>query len=146
MSKPIDAKEIYQVLPHRYPMCLLDRVIEVEPRKRAVGIKHLTPNEPFFQGHFPQEPVMPGVLQIEALAQLAGWLFLHEPVHRGKRGYLRGVKDAKFRRPVRPGDQLKLEVEVLQVKREQIATIRGKAYVGEELVAQVDLTIVLNDT
>jgi beta-hydroxyacyl-ACP dehydratase FabZ len=138
----IDAKEIYQVLPHAYPMCMLDRVTEVEAGKSAVGIKNLTYNEQFFQGHFPQEPVMPGVLQIEAMAQLGGWLVLRET--EGQQAYLTSTQ-FKFRNPVRPGDQLRLEVEILQQRRGRVR-IGGKAYVGEVLVADGELMIAVVET
>merc|ERR1711964_513955 len=111
LSKPVEVTDIYRVLPHRYPMCMLDRVTQVETGKRAVGIKNLTYNEQFFQGHFPQQPVMPGVLQMEALAQLGAWLLLREQGADGQLGYFASIKEAKFRRPVIPGDQLRLEVE-----------------------------------
>ena len=142
--KPVEAADIYQVLPHRHPMCMVDRVIKVEAGKRAVGIKNLTYNEQFFQGHFPQQPVMPGVLQMEALAQLAAWLLLQEQDVKGQLGYFASIKEAKFRRPVIPGDQLRLEVEILR-RRRTWARIGGKAYVGEELAAEGELAIALGE-
>ncbi len=145
LSKPIEALDIYRILPHRYPMCMLDRVIEMESGKRAVGIKNLTYNEQFFQGHFPQQPVMPGVLQMEALAQLGAWLLLKELDVEGQLGYFVSIKEAKFRRPVIPGDRLRLEVEVLR-RRRRMARLGGKAYVGEELAAEGELAIVLSET
>lgn len=142
-AKPVESMEIYRILPHRYPMCMLDRVIEFEPGKRAVGIKNLTFNEQFFQGHFPEQPVMPGVLQMEALAQLGAWLLLQEQSVEGQLGYFASIKEAKFRRPVIPGDQLRLEVEILR-KRRTWARIGGKAYVDEVLAAEGELAIALN--
>ena len=129
LTKPVESMEIYRILPHRYPMCMVDRVIEIEPGQRAVGIKNLTFNEQFFQGHFPEQPVMPGVLQMEAEGQL---------------GYFASIKEAKFRRPVIPGDQLRLEVEILR-RRRSWARIGGKAYVDEELAAEGELAIALNE-
>ena len=141
--EPVGAQEIYGVLPHRYPMCMIDRVTHFESGKRAVGLKNLTYNEQFFQGHFPQQPVMPGVLQIEALAQLAAWLLLHDSGVEGQLGYFATIKEARFRRPVIPGDQLRLEVEVLR-GRKTLARVGGKAYVGDELATEGELTIVLD--
>ena len=143
--EPVEAQEIYGVLPHRYPMCMIDRVIHFESGKRAVGLKNLTYNEQFFQGHFPQQPVMPGVLQMEALAQLAAWLLLHDYGAEGQLGYFATIKEARFRRPVIPGDQLRLEVEVLR-GRKTLARVGGKAYVGDELATEGELTIVLDKT
>lgn len=143
MTEPVEAQQIYGVLPHRYPMCMIDRVTQFESGKRAVGLKNLTYNEQFFQGHFPQQPVMPGVLQMEALAQLAAWLLLHDYGAEGQLGYFATIKEAKFRRPVIPGDQLRLEVEVLR-GRKTLARVGGKAYVGDELATEGELTIVLD--
>lgn len=142
-AKPVESMEIYRILPHRYPMCMLDRVIQFELGKRAVGIKNLTINEQFFQGHFPELPVMPGVLQMEALAQLGAWLLLQEQSVEGQLGYFASIKEAKFRRPVIPGDQLRLEVEILR-RRRTWARIGGKAYVDEMLAAEGELAIALN--
>lgn len=144
LTKPVEAAEIYRLLPHRYPMCMLDRIIEVEEGKRAVGIKNLTYNEQFFQGHFPQQPVMPGVLQMEALAQLGAWLLLKKQGLEGQVGYFAAIKEAKFRRPVLPGDQLRLEVQILR-QRSAWAWVGGKAYVGQEIAAEGELTITLSE-
>lgn len=141
---PIEIMDILEVLPHRYPMCMLDRIIEVEHGKRAVGIKNLSFNEPFFQGHFPEQPVMPGVLQMEALAQLGAWLLLKELGAEGQVGYFVSIKEAKFRRPVVPGDQLRLEIEVLR-RRRTWARLGGKAYVSDQLVAEGELSIALGE-
>ncbi len=141
-QEPIEILDILEVLPHRYPMCMLDRIIEVEYGKRAVAIKNLSFNEPFFQGHFPEQPVMPGVLQMEALAQLGAWLLLKELGAEGQVGYFVSIKEAKFRRPVVPGDQLRLEIEILR-RRRTWARLGGKAYVGDQLAAEGELSIAL---
>ena len=143
-QEPIEIMDILEVLPHRYPMCMLDRIVEVEYGKRAVGIKNLSYNEPFFQGHFPQQPVMPGVLQMEALAQLGAWLLLKELGAEGQVGYFVSIKEAKFRRPVIPGDQLRLEIEILR-RRRTWARLGGKAYVGDQLAAEGELSIALGE-
>jgi 3-hydroxyacyl-[acyl-carrier-protein] dehydratase len=124
--------DIMAILPHRYPFLLIDRVIEIERKKRIVAIKNVTINEPFFQGHFPQYPIMPGVLVIEAMAQAGGALLLTEvPDRESKLMVFTGIERAKFRRPVVPGDQLRIEINVLQwksraVKMECMATVEGK--------------------
>ena len=142
VQEPIEVMDIYEVLPHRHPMCMVDRVIEYESKKRAVGIKNVTYNEPIFEGHFPTQPVMPGVLQIEALAQLAAWLVLRDIGKEGELGYFRSINKATFRRAVIPGDQLRLEIEVAQL-RSRLARIEGRVYVGDELATEVELSIVL---
>jgi len=126
-------------------MCLLDRVLKYENGKRAVGIKNATYNEPIFEGHFPTQPVMPGVLQVEALAQLGAWLVLQEIGKEGQLGYFRSINKATFRRAVIPGDQLRLEIEVLQ-RRSNIARIQGWVYVGDTLATEAELSIVLAST
>lgn len=142
VQEPIEVMDIYEVLPHRHPMCMVDRVIEYESKKRAVGIKNVTYNEPIYEGHFPTRPVMPGVLQIEALAQLAAWLVLRDIGKEGELGYFRSINKATFRRAVIPGDQLRLEIEVAQL-RSRIARIEGRVYVEDELATEAELTIVL---
>lgn len=142
VQEPIEVMDIYEVLPHRHPMCMVDRVIEYESKKRAVGIKNVTYNEPIFEGHFPTRPVMPGVLQIEALAQLAAWLVLRDIGKEGELGYFRSISKATFRRAVIPGDQLRLEIEVAQL-RSRLARIEGRVYVGNELATEAELSIVL---
>lgn len=115
---PLGQDWITDVLPHRYPMLLVDRVIEIDPGKSIVAIKNVTRNEPFFDGHFPQYPLMPGVLVIEAMAQAAGLLMMHEdPSLRGQVIYFTGIEKARFRKPVVPGDQLRMEIEVLRRRR-----------------------------
>jgi beta-hydroxyacyl-ACP dehydratase FabZ len=131
--------EIMNILPHRYPMLLVDRVLELEPGKRIVGIKNVTANEHFFQGHFPGAPVMPGVLIVEAMAQCAAILFLRDLPDRDRKLFLfGGVDKARFRKPVIPGDQLRLECELLQ-RRSNSIRIRGVASVAGELVAEADM-------
>lgn len=137
MSKDLDIFQILDILPHRYPFLLVDKIIEFEPGKRAVGIKNVTINEPFFQGHFPSHPVMPGVLIVEALAQVGGILMLETfNLEAGKSIiYFMGIDNARFRHPVRPGDVLRLEVEAIRLKP-AISKVSGKAYVEDKLVAE----------
>ncbi|MCX5813732.1 MAG: 3-hydroxyacyl-ACP dehydratase FabZ [Proteobacteria bacterium] len=138
----IDINEIMQLLPHSYPFLLLDRVIEFEPSKKIVGLKNVTFNEPFFTGHFPQKPIMPGVLIIEAMAQAGGVLaFKSFPDKKGL-VFFTGIDNARFRKPVIPGDQLKLVVEVIKHRRE-IWLFEGKAFVDNELVAEAKIMAML---
>ncbi len=137
--------EIMKVLPHRYPMLLIDRILEIEPGKRIVGLKNVTANEQFFQGHFPGAPVMPGVLIVEAMAQCAAVLFLRDIPDRDRKLFLfGGVDKARFRKPVVPGDQLRLECEVLQ-RRAGTVKLRGVAKVEGNLVAEAELLSVMVD-
>jgi beta-hydroxyacyl-ACP dehydratase FabZ len=132
----LDIARIMAALPHRYPLLLVDRILEAEAGKRIVGLKNVTINEPFFQGHFPGHPIMPGVLIVEAMAQTGGVLMLSQlDDPSSKVVYFMSLDDVKFRRPVVPGDQLRMEVEVLQ---DRGATVRlaGKAYVDSQLVAE----------
>ncbi|SHJ58280.1 3-hydroxyacyl-[acyl-carrier-protein] dehydratase [Clostridium cavendishii DSM 21758] len=137
----LNIKEIKEILPHRYPFLLVDKVEELEPGIKAVGYKNVTINEPFFQGHFPNEPVMPGVLIIEALAQVGAVAMLSKDEFKGKTGYLAGIDKLKIKRKVIPGDVLKLEVEIIRLKGKigigkAIATVDGqKALEGEILFA-----------
>jgi 3-hydroxyacyl-[acyl-carrier-protein] dehydratase len=133
-------QEIMDFLPHRFPFLLIDRVVEFEPAKRLVAIKNVTINEPFFQGHFPGYPIMPGVLVVEAMAQAGGIIMMAElPDREKKLVVFTGIERAKFRRPVTPGDQLRIEVEVLSF-RMRAGRIEGKAYVGEKLACEATLT------
>lgn len=141
----IEAAEIQRVLPHRYPFLLVDRIIEVEPGRRAVGLKCVTINEPFFQGHFPGNPVMPGVLILEAMAQVCAFVALEAPEGRGRLALLAAVDRARFRRPVVPGDQLRIEVELIRT-RGNIGRVVCSASVGERPVADAELTFALVDT
>jgi len=135
----MDVKEIQEIIPHRYPFCLIDKVVDIEEGKRITAIKNVTMNEYFFQGHFPQEPVMPGVLIIEAMAQAGAVLILSKEENKGKIAYFGGINNAKFRGKVVPGDQLRLEVEMVKLKK--IAGIgKGIAYVDGKKVAEAEMT------
>ena len=134
----LDINQILKALPHRYPFLLVDRVLEFEKERKIIGIKNVTYNEPFFAGHFPERPIMPGVMIIEAMAQLGGVLLLqdHELKDRGL-VYLVGIDNAKFRKTVIPGDQLRLVVDVLRYKH-TVCKMRGEAFVNEVLVAEAE--------
>jgi len=134
----LDIEKILKILPHRYPFLLVDRVLELEKGKSIVAIKNVTYNEHFFQGHFPQKKVMPGVLILEAVAQ-AGGILLQQSIPNPQKTlvFLSTINNAKFRRPVVPGDQLRLEVEIIRL-RSRFCHIRGKAYVGEEIVGECE--------
>jgi 3-hydroxyacyl-[acyl-carrier-protein] dehydratase len=136
----IDIKEIMRLLPHRYPFLLVDRILEVEKAKSITGLKNVTINEPFFQGHFPSEPIMPGVLILEGMAQVGGILAFHSiPEMVGdKLIYFAGIDKVRFRQPVVPGDQLIFEMEVLKQKG-KIWKMSGKAMVNDTLVAEAEL-------
>lgn len=136
----LDIVEIMQILPHRFPFLLIDRVIEVERKKRIVAIKNVTVNEPFFNGHFPGYPIMPGVLIVEAIAQSGGALLLTEIPDRGnKLMVFTGIERAKFRRPVVPGDQVRIEVEVI-VWRTSAVKMQGRAFVDGKLACEAIVT------
>jgi 3-hydroxyacyl-[acyl-carrier-protein] dehydratase len=135
-----DIQEILEFLPHRYPFLLIDRIVEFEPTKRLVAIKNVTINEPFFQGHFPGYPIMPGVLVVEAMAQAGGIIMMAEMPNRlEKLVVFTGIERAKFRRPVTPGDQIRIEVEVLSF-RPRNGKIEGKAFVDGKLACEAVLT------
>ena len=139
----LNINDILKILPHRYPMLLIDRIVEINAGKRIVGIKNVTANEQFFQGHFPGAPVMPGVLIVEAMAQCGAVLILRDIPDREKKLFLfGGVDKARFRRPVIPGDQLRLECEVLQ-RRSNSIKFRGTATVNGELVAEAEMLSVM---
>lgn len=138
-------EDIMRVLPHRYPFLLVDRILEIEPNKRVVGVKNVTINEPFFQGHFPGHPIMPGVLIVEAMAQVGGMLLLgpmEEP--ESKVVYFMSLDNVRFRKPVKPGDQIIFEVEIIQI-RGRIAKTRGVARVDGEVVAEAEMAAMVRD-
>ncbi|HNT44623.1 MAG TPA: 3-hydroxyacyl-ACP dehydratase FabZ [Syntrophorhabdaceae bacterium] len=138
----IDINEILSLMPHRYPFLLVDRVIEFEETKRIVAIKNVTINEPFFQGHFPGRPIMPGVLILEAMAQAGGVLaFKSFPGMKGT-VFFTGIDGARFRKPVIPGDQLRFVVDVVKHRRE-IWVFEAKAYVGDDVVAEARIMAML---
>ena len=135
----IDIREIMHCIPHRYPLLLLDRVTEIVPGKRIVALKNVTINEPFFSGHFPGAPIMPGVLIVESMAQAGAVLMLHEMEHRAsKLIYFTGIDRARFRRTVVPGDQLLLTLEVLR-RRSQTCKMKGTATVDGQLAAEAEI-------
>ena len=136
----LDINEIQRILPHRYPFLLIDRVIDLTPRERIVAIKNVTINEPFFQGHFPNLPIMPGVLVVEAIAQAGGALLLTEVEDRDQKLMVfTGIERARFRRPIIPGDQVRIEVEVKSWRMNAVR-MEGKAFVGEKRVAEATVT------
>jgi 3-hydroxyacyl-[acyl-carrier-protein] dehydratase len=143
----MDINAIMKILPHRYPFLMVDKIIELEQGKRCVGIKNVTINEPFFQGHFPQHPVMPGVLIIEALAQVAGIMAYEASDEETKKkvSYFLSIDNARFRKPVFPGDQLRLEIETT-MQRRGIWGVSAKAYVGSTLVTEADLKATFADS
>jgi 3-hydroxyacyl-[acyl-carrier-protein] dehydratase len=136
----LDINEIQRILPHRYPFLLIDRVVDLERKQRIVALKNVSINEPFFAGHFPNMPIMPGVLIVEAIAQAGGALLLTEVENReDKLMVFTGIERARFRRPVMPGDQLRIEVEV-KAWRGTAVRMEGKAFVGEKRVAEATVT------
>ncbi|BFU93779.1 MAG: (3R)-hydroxymyristol acyl carrier protein dehydratase [Nitrospira sp.] len=141
----MEQADIQALLPHRYPFLLVDRVLELDPDRRIVGIKNVTINEPFFQGHFPGRPVMPGVLILEAMAQVGG-LLAFKSTGQSKRPvvYLTGVDGAKFRKPVVPGDRLRFEIDVVK-KRAPFWKMQGKAFVETELVCEAEVTAMVTE-
>lgn len=141
----LDSVGIQKILPHRYPFLMVDAIEEMEPKKRIVGMKNVTINEPFFQGHFPAKPVMPGVLIIESMAQTGGLLLLQEVADReNKLLYFVAIDNARFRRPVVPGDQLRVEVNVV-AWRGTFCKIEGRAFVKEELAAEATMMCMMVD-
>jgi len=142
--KPIDIRQIMEILPHRYPFVLIDRILELEPMVRAVGYKNVTANEPVFSGHFPGNPLMPGVYMIEAMAQLGGTVILAPGDWKKKIPYLAGIDKAKFRRPVIPGDQLMMEVKMLR-SRKNIGWVEASATVDGQYVCSAELMFSIVD-
>lgn len=139
----LDITEIQKLIPHRYPFLLVDRILEIEPGQRAVGIKNVTINEPFFTGHFPELPVMPGVLILEALAQVAAVCIFSLPQYAGKIGFYAGIDGVRFRQQVTPGDQLRLEVAITKIKG-PVAKCAAKAFVGDKLVTEGELMFAMD--
>lgn len=138
----LNIDQIKELIPHRYPFLLVDKVIELEIGKRAVGIKNVTVNEPFFQGHFPDYPIMPGVLIIEAMAQVGCIAMMSVEENRGKLGVFAGIDKARFKKEVRPGDTLTMEVDMISLRR-NIGKAIAKAYIGEELACSAELMFAL---
>jgi len=141
----LNIEEIMKVLPHRYPMLLVDRVIECDDKERIVAIKNLTVNEPFFQGHFPGHPVMPGVLQIEAMAQTAGIMISRILKNEGKIAYFLSIDGAKFRRVLIPGDTMRIEAKLLKI-RLGMAKVHGQVFIGDEMASEADLMFAYRDS
>lgn len=135
----MDISAVMAALPHRYPFLMVDRILEIDGEQRVVGLKNVTINEPFFQGHFPGHPIMPGVLIVEALAQTGGALLLSRIENPERKVvYFMGLDGVRFRRPVVPGDQLRMEVEILQ-QRGATVKLHGKAFVGEALACEAEM-------
>ena len=141
----LDINEIQKILPHRPPMLLVDRIIEIEPFKSAVGIKNVTMMEPHFRGHFPDKPIMPGVLLLEAMAQVGGVAMLYPEENRGKLALFGGMENVKFKRPVVPGDQVVTKAEIVKT-RGPFGTLHADAYVDDVLVASADFKFALKAT
>ncbi len=138
----LDITEIQKLIPHRYPFLLVDKIINLEPGKKATGIKNVTINEPFFKGHFPTKPIMPGVLIVEAMAQVAAAICMGLDENKDKLGVFTGIDKCKFRRQVVPGDTIRMEVEMTALRR-GIGKAEAKAYVDEELACSANLSFAL---
>lgn len=139
LQTTFSAREIQDLLPHRYPFALVDRIIDYVPGQKAIGLKNVTINEPFFPGHIPGLPIMPGVLMVEAMAQVGGVVLTLMPGKRGKFFAFAGIDGVRFRRPVVPGDQLVMTVELLSFKRDRIAKMRGEGIVDGQLAVQAEM-------
>ncbi|MGK7938169.1 MAG: 3-hydroxyacyl-ACP dehydratase FabZ [Xenococcaceae cyanobacterium] len=144
-KQTLTVEEIQQILPHRYPFALVDRILEFTPGEKAVGLKNVTFNEPYFPGHIPNRPLMPGVLMVEAMAQVGGVVLVQLPGMKGKFFAFAGIDKVRFRRPVVPGDQLIMTVELLSLKRNRIAKMQGKGEVDGQLAVQGEMLFSLID-
>jgi len=138
----LNNNEIRKLLPHRYPFLLVDKILDIDPKVKATGLKNVTFNEPFFQGHFPDNPIMPGVLIVEAMAQVSGILAFKSGAE-GNAVYFMSIEKAKFRRPVVPGDQLRFEVSILQ-QRNKVWKFSGQTFVDDKVVAEAEFTAMVS--
>lgn len=138
----LENNDIKEIIPHRYPFLMIDRVLEIVDKKKAVGIKNVSANEPYFQGHFPENPIMPGVLIVEAMAQLGGITVMHGEKNNGMIGLFTGINKCKFKRVVKPGDQLKVEVEIVS-SRLNLVKAKGRATVDGDLAAEAEISFML---
>ncbi|SCJ38092.1 (3R)-hydroxymyristoyl-[acyl-carrier-protein] dehydratase [uncultured Clostridium sp.] len=138
----LNIDQIKELIPHRYPFLLVDKILDLEVGKKAIGIKNVSANEPFFQGHFPKYPIMPGVLIVEAMAQVGAIAMMSMEENKGKLGVFAGIDKVRFKKEVRPGDTLKMEVEMVSIRR-NIGKANARAYVGEELVCSGELMFAL---
>ena len=138
----LDVNEVKKILPHRYPFLMLDRVVDFEGETKCTGVKQVSVNEPYFQGHFPDHPVMPGVLQLEAMAQLASIMLLRVEENQGKIGYFMSADKVMWRKPVFPGDTLFIEGEILKIRR-NIGVARARCVVNDETVSEAELKFAL---
>jgi beta-hydroxyacyl-ACP dehydratase FabZ len=143
-DRVLNFEDLKKAIPHRYPFLLIDKVTITDPEKSAVGIKSVSGNEPFFQGHFPERAIMPGVLIVEALAQVACALFLSRPEFKNKLAFFMGMEAIKFRKPVVPGDQLELKIELLKM-RDKFGKAKGDAYVEGKLVTECTFSFAVVD-
>jgi beta-hydroxyacyl-ACP dehydratase FabZ len=143
-AKALESVDIMKIIPHRYPILLVDRAVIVEPDKKITGYKSVSGNEPFFQGHFPGRPIMPGVLIVEAMAQAACILMLRKPEMKDKLAFFMGIDGVKFRKPVLPGDQLELRVEITRAGG-RVGKARGEAFVRDEKVTEAEFTFAVVD-
>jgi 3-hydroxyacyl-[acyl-carrier-protein] dehydratase len=144
-KKIFTVEEIHELLPHRYPFALVDRIIDYVPGEKAIGLKNVTYNEPYFPGHIPGKPLMPGVLMVEAMAQVGGVILTQLPGMKGKFFAFAGIDGVRFRRPVVPGDQLIMTVELLSLKRNRIAKMQGRGEVEGQLAVQGEMLFSLID-
>lgn len=139
-----DINQIKTMLPHRYPFLLVDRVLELIPKQRLVALKNVTMNENFFTGHFPEKPVMPGVLIIESMAQAAGLIMLSEDEHKGKTPYFTGIDNARFRKTIVPGDQIIIEIDVIRIKG-NVSRVKAVAKVDNQIATEAELMFVIGE-